>query len=528
MLRTLAFLALLPLLLVPPIAQAESRDYADVEKAFKRAIRDDDPDVRAQAFETLHTSSDPRVVDLIVGSLDDIRDEQEKIRKAQEKIEKSYEDEFNAKLDAEAEFERSRQSGRDLDRFNKKVRKIARDLDRLRLEQKSLENDFTRTRALMDAAVTSMTKVLSNLAPGEIDGALDRVAAGWLDSRELDDRLRWVYAMADLDGAQAGTRLAAVTRDAERDVKVRAAALEVLGGRGDPNAFHVAVPLLEARDSLWDLQVASIEALRLLHEKRSIPPLIDYLAREDLKRGREDAHLALKSLTGEKHGPYAEPWRSWWEENHDRWEMPKEPVGRDADKTPQGKGVTFYGITTFSGRIMFILDISGSMEQEPQKEDELGRKVPAGPPKIVTAKQELIGAINNIDDDEIFNLIFFNHQVVPWQRKMQDGTEGKKKRAIRWVEEQAPTGTTNIYDALEAAYAIALSATGEPLIDTIFFLTDGRPTSGKVRDPKRILDEVLEWNKAARIRINAIGIGEHDAELLKGLAQGTGGEYVAK
>ena len=524
----IALLAPLFLLALAPGLRAETASFKDTERAFDAALKSDDPDVRAKAYDQLTTSTDPRTVDLIVKSLKKIRDEQEKIRKEQASLEKSYEQEFNDKLDAEAEFERSNKSGRALDRFNERVRKISRNLDRLHLQQKTLENEFTRTRALMDGAVNAMTKVLSNLAPDDLVPALDRVAQGWLDSREVEDRLRWVYALEDLPGDQIDFRLATEARNPERDLKVRAAALEALGTRKNANAFHIAESFLKDKATPWDLVTASIEALRRLHEKRSIPVLIEFLAREDLARGREDAHQALKSLTGEKHGPYAQPWRDWWKENQDRWAMPPTPVKDDKNDRPQEKGVTFYGITTFSKRIMFILDISGSMELAPMEKDELGRDVPSGPPKIETAKQELIGAINNVEDDAIFNLIFFNHEVVMWQPRMQEGSESKKRRAIKWVEEQKPLGTTNIHDALEEAYQIALAATGETLIDTIFFMTDGRPTSGKVRDPKEILKEVLEWNKVARIRIHTVGVGDHDEELLKGLADETGGTYVKR
>ncbi len=530
MLRTSAVLPLLFLVLAfLPTARGESPpSFKDVESAFEAALDADDPDVRVHAYQTLYTSHDPRVVDLILHSLGKIEKQQEKIRRDQDGLEKDYENAFNDKLSADAEFERSSRSERDLKRYNEKVRKIERNLDRLRLQQKSLENDFTRSRALLDGAVTAMTKVLGNLGPEEIGPALDRVTEVWLGGRDEEDRLRWVYALGDLDGAVAGTRLAQAARDASLDLKVRAAALEALGGRHDPNAFHIAVPLLQSKETPWDLETAAIEALRLLHEERSIPPLIEYLGRDDIKRGREDAHQALKSLTGQKHGPYAQPWQKWWDENKDTWTMPAAPVNEDAADGHEKKGVTFYGITTFSNRILFVLDISGSMEQTPQKKDEIGRTVPDGPPKMDTAKKELIGAIGNLEEDAIFNIIFFNHEVVKWQPRMQEATESKKKRAIKWIEEQKPVGTTNIYDALEAAFAIALQATGDPLVDTIYFLTDGRPTSGKVRDSKRILHEVLEWNKAARIRIHTVGVGDHDAELLKALAENTGGTYVAR
>ena len=146
--------------------------------------------------------------------------------------------------------------------------------------------------------------------------------------------------------------------------------------------------------------------------------------------------------------------------------------------------------------------MSGSM-------DKINKKG-SGPkkPKIQIARKELLGAIDNTNDGETFNVIFFNHEIVPWQTKMIDSSDATRRRARKWVEKQEPLGGTNI--------------------DTIFFLTDGKPTAGKIQDPNQILDQVKEWNRTARVKIHAIGIGDHDKEFMAKLAKIGGGTYVAK
>ena len=64
--------------------------------------------------------------------------------------------------------------------------------------------------------------------------------------------------------------------------------------------------------------------------------------------------------------------------------------------------------------------------------------------------------------------------------------------------------------------------------DTIFFLTDGSPTSGKTTDTAEILAEVERWNKAKRIKVHCVGIGPHNSVFLQRLASQTGGEYTAR
>ena len=65
-------------------------------------------------------------------------------------------------------------------------------------------------------------------------------------------------------------------------------------------------------------------------------------------------------------------------------------------------------------------------------------------------------------------------------------------------------------------------------IDTIFFLTDGFPTAGLVRVPEQILREVAGINRSMRVRIHAVGVGEHDRGFMQALAEQNGGMYVAK
>jgi Mg-chelatase subunit ChlD len=170
---------------------------------------------------------------------------------------------------------------------------------------------------------------------------------------------------------------------------------------------------------------------------------------------------------------------------------------------------------------LFILDISGSMDQAPKTVNGEGPK----PPKIEVARKELLGFLLSFDEGARFNLIFFNHEVVPWQQKMVESTETNKRRVRKWIEDQEPLGGTNIHDALEAGFGIAMRVTGEPVVDTIFFLTDGRPTAGKIQDPERILEAVADWNRTARLTIHCVGVGDHDAEFMQQLAKIGGGEY---
>ena len=63
-------------------------------------------------------------------------------------------------------------------------------------------------------------------------------------------------------------------------------------------------------------------------------------------------------------------------------------------------------------------------------------------------------------------------------------------------------------------------------IDTVFFLSDGRPSVGKHTDVQHILEEVTELNQRFRITFHAIAIGQFQKEFLRSLAELNGGVFV--
>ena len=436
--------------------------------------------------------------------------------------EKDYGSQISKRIKEDQWFENSARSSKDMDRYNKAVRKIRKKMDLLLLKGRSLENDYTRTKALIDSAVRTLSGVLGRLSTEELQTGLATVETYWRDAKDLEVRMRWLDALGDLERPGIAERIREAARDLELPVQMRAAALQALGDRKDPGAFDMAVPYLENPTQAWFMAVAAVQVLRILHDKRCVQPLIDFLKREGLGRLRDDAHVALRSLTGQKHGPYFEAWNGWWEEEKNTFRMPLASVA--PEHTAQPEGHTFYGIHTFSERVLFILDTSGSMDQAPKPKNGEGPK----PPKIDVARKELLGFLMSFKEKAHFNVIFFNHEVVQWQQKMVEATQTHKRRVSEWVEDQEPLGETNIHDALEQGFGIAMRATGEPVVDTVFFLTDGRPTAGKIQDPERILEAVADWNRTARVIVHCVGVGDHHEVFMQTLARVCGGEYVRR
>jgi hypothetical protein len=63
-------------------------------------------------------------------------------------------------------------------------------------------------------------------------------------------------------------------------------------------------------------------------------------------------------------------------------------------------------------------------------------------------------------------------------------------------------------------------------LDTVYFLSDGRPSVGKIIEPLEILKEVRKHNEAFRMVIHTIAIGDFTKDFLQRLAEENGGVFV--
>ena len=63
-------------------------------------------------------------------------------------------------------------------------------------------------------------------------------------------------------------------------------------------------------------------------------------------------------------------------------------------------------------------------------------------------------------------------------------------------------------------------------LDTIYFLSDGRPSIGKLLEPEEILAEVRKHNENYRLVIHTIAIGDFQKAFLRQLAEANGGVFV--
>ena len=240
---------------------------------------------------------------------------------------------------------------------------------------------------------------------------------------------------------------------------------------------------------------------------------------------RDAIALALYGLTGMNLYDSLDAWRRWWAASGAGFVVPEKvpPLpAADAGDTRAG----FYGIPVSSGRVVFVIDQSGSMSAQ-----DTGPAVTGGPGgaggagsgggnRLDVAVREVLRAVKAMKDKDRVHLILFHTTVHPWRAGLERLAPATRAALEKHLLEQKPMGGTNIYDPLE----LALDADG---VDTVFLLSDGAPGSGKYVATDDILRAVRRINQTRRIAIHAISIGR-DSDLMQRLAAENGGQYVRR
>ncbi len=504
------------LLLAGAPARAEEADWGRTRAESLREIGSGDPEARLRAVKRLGKFDSLESVKLLV----DLLGNQDPVLRKAEQEQETFQKEYMASVE----------------RFNKMVANQKGMVSTAEAEQ--MAKTEMKMRELSDRVFD-----LSQY-PREIARALGETknapAVEWLvkiASTDSQESVRGAVATAlgtvDAAGVDPGPCLHKMTQD--KSPRVRSAAVDSLRMRRAPGSHAVLVGALE--DEHWQVRAAAAEALGAEDDRTSVKPLIERLQKEP-GRMREDIARALHLLTGVDLGGDAKAWKGWWETNGAAWEAgslekKKTEAGSARGEEP-GKTTVFFGIETKSKNIVFVLDISGSMAEKAGKpatvESGPDAVTPKGDRKIDVARAEIHRAINLLPADAVFNLIFYSGEVKVLSAASMTATETNKTKARKFIDGLEPDGGTNIHDALERAFHLLRKKEDnyDKGADTIFFLTDGQPTVGKLLDREKILAVVRDWNQDRRIRIHAIGVGDHDGDLMKRLAEQNGGTYVAR
>ncbi len=227
----------------------------------------------------------------------------------------------------------------------------------------------------------------------------------------------------------------------------------------------------------------------------------------------------------------------------------------------------FMGLKTMIKRVIFVMDVTGSMEDpatvtpsefsgpaDMKLGAELKRQLDKFERKDVktkldAAKYELTHSIAYLHPDVEFTVIFYSFSPTPWQKRLVAASDKNKIDAIKRIKTTSAWGGTNIFEGLECAFGIIddhkkTMKKPEPVKGTdakpkpgyaIFLVTDGKHNTGRFSDPNSgpedFLKEIRKINNDDRAIINTIGVGQPgvgvdppDPVFLARLASENGGE----
>lgn len=158
--------------------------------------------------------------------------------------------------------------------------------------------------------------------------------------------------------------------------------------------------------------------------------------------------------------------------------------------------------------VIFVIDRSGSMAGK----------------KIEQARRTLKSVLNNLRDDDLFNIVAYDDRAESFQPELQRYNTRSREEAQRFVDNIREGGSTNINDALQTSLKM-IHDRSRP--GYVLFLTDGLPTAGEVNE-MRIAANCRHANEK-RARVFCFGVGyDVNARLLDRLSGGNSGtsEYV--
>jgi HEAT repeat protein len=413
-------------------------------------------------------------------------------------------------------------------------------------------------RALAEKKLELRAALLWAAAEGRYpppEAALEKLSK-WLTDKQWTLRRRVLQLLAPHADEAGLNALLPLLNDPEPAVRI--SAFDALAERRHAPLLEPALAALSDPD--WQVRASAIAALVPLRDKRSVGPLIDCLLREE-GRLREDAVKALRRLTGRDFGLDGPAWKRFWDGMGERFELPteeelqKREAARAEERAKYNGSPSFLGVDTPSRSILFVIDVSGSMETLFVNRAPFGDKVYPSWSRMDVVKTELKATVLALDENTRFEVVAFAGEVIPWRKQLVPANKLQRLAAVEWIDklqpiggqpnedmaragiapspEQLKLGKTNTFGAL--MYSIgARDAAGKPVpeggyrleVDTVYFLSDGQPSVGEFTDPDDIRKEVAKANELRRVVIHVIGMGQFQKRWMGDVARDSGGQFI--
>ncbi len=423
------------------------------------------------------------------------------------------------------------------------------------LIEEVLEN---RKRAKNKVLVAGVIEVLGGMGH---DFARESLVE-YLEDRDLGIRLGAIGGLGRLGSKAAVGPLTERVAEGEP-----AEVIAVLGALSkiDPGDEALPAVLLGLAHLQKSVRLAAVKATLELRLKGAVRVLITMIDNDVDPRVSEDAFEVLQTLTQRKFEDDSAIWMKWWDRSEKSFVMPdlaklaeaKKRLAENGSAYAKGKS-SFQGIETKSENIIFVIDVSKSMEEsfgDPDRLARTGREYKSLQ-RLAIVKEELINTIQSLPESTAFNIVAYATEVELWKRKASKANVLNKNNASTWVgklkpkggdgagfrarmglsADSASEGQTNTHLALMTAFGepvgdkkksnAFVTSTKDP-VDTIFFLTDGEPTVGMTVDMTEIREEVRRVNSYRGVQIHVIYVGAYGGKEFRKLAEENGGVFVS-
>ncbi len=339
----------------------------------------------------------------------------------------------------------------------------------------------------------TVAKLRQSLAAAEAEA---RTTADLLNKAQADRDAQLAHA-AQLDKAIAGLKAAKTASDAVMAQRLK----------------DIAALQSQLKDRIADAAVAGRQAddlaIKLKEAEARVKDYRDKLAAEEATRtkGMDEAAKALAAANRDLDAS---------RRRVSALEDEKKGLIAQAERIRAAADNRFAGIQLTGKRVVFLVDMSGSMEYVDEKT--------LAPEKWSGVHETLAKIMRSLPNLEKFQVILFSDKVT---YLIGDGAgwvdyDGRSaEQATTALKKIAPKGGTNMYAAFEAAFRF------RPLgLDTIYLLSDGLPNMGeglsdeqakrlKETEQAEILSKYVrqklrsDWNRdireQGRVRINAVG-----------------------
>jgi hypothetical protein len=290
----------------------------------------------------------------------------------------------------------------------------------------------------------------------------------------------------------------------------------------------------------WRTDMELLDLVEAFPHKAAIPLLIELLARKAKRdllvdtvnsqaspRLRSRTVMLLRGMAGALIGDDADAWRAFWNAEQDHIVVPAQ-LPHDRPEATRGQ---FFGVAVTGGSVAFVIDTSGSMDEEFAGTSAGGRSGRRHT-RLQAAKEQIVAAVQAMPEESRYTLITFAGHARVWNGTPQKPGRNSVRNLTELLSRLRAYGGTNLFDGIATAMQMDGQRYGEEVaskIDEVFVLSDGEPTEGDVQDTETLLRIVREANKYASVRIHTVFTGTGPgAELLRRLAEENDGVFVQR